>query len=201
MAELKLGLAPNRTSYFDQITNTYITLQKPVQIVTYDENDIPATVARLEKIVHALFASVPSLVLYEGNVPQECIDAWKQKYMKPFNTMTTRNVVVNGKTITTIPLADPLRNGIDEIGRPIEANRAFDRPEKVNAASADMAPASTEKATIVNEDELTSKEVSDEQPDLFSAQEIEEVEKKVAEEKPKEEAKTKKGSKSTKATK
>ena len=199
MAELKLGLAPNRTSYFDQITNTYITLQKPVQTVTYDENDIPATVQRLEKIVHALFASVPSLTLYEGNVPQECIDAWKEKYMKPFNTMTTRNVVVNGKTITTIPLADPLRNGIDPVGRPIEANRAFDRPEKVNEKSADVitdpldvGAQSTEKPEVIQESELNTKVKEEEvQPELFEAQEVEE----------KATTKTKRGTKSTKATK
>lgn len=140
MAELKVGLAANRTSYFDAITNTYITLQKPVQSIVYDENNMAATVKRLEKVTHALLASVPALILYEGKIPQECIDHWKNKFMKPFNTATTRNVVVNGKVIQTIPVADPLRDSIDYEGRPIEANRAFDRPEKVNAKSKTPAP-------------------------------------------------------------
>lgn len=142
MAELKVGLAANRTSYFDAITNTYITLQKPVQSIVYDENNMAATVKRLEKVTHALLASVPALILYEGKIPQECIDHWKNKFMKPFNTATTRNVVVNGKVIQTIPVADPLRDSIDYEGRQIEANRAFDRPEKVNAKS--KAPAEPE---------------------------------------------------------
>lgn len=157
MAELKVGLAANRTSYFDAITNTYITLQKPVQSIVYDESNMPATVKRLEKITHALLASVPALVLYEGKIPQECIDHWKNKFMKPFNTATTRNVVVNGKVIQTIPVADPLRDSIDYEGRPIEANRAFDRPEKVNAKSKAPAPVEppVEGKSVGKAEELT----------------------------------------------
>lgn len=168
MAELKVGLAPNRTGYFDPITKTYMTLENRVAKVFYDENDMPATVKRLEKIVHALFASVPALVLFEGNVPQECIDAWKAKYMKPFNTLTTRNIVENGKVIGSVPIADPVRNNMDYVGKPVEPNRAFDRPEKVNAASADVVTASTEQAEIIDESELKMASMSSEQGELLA---------------------------------
>jgi len=140
MAQLKVGLAPNRTSYYDKITNTYITLKAPVQSISYDEADVPGTVARLEKIVHALFASVPALVLYEGNVPQESIDAWKAKYMKPFNTNMSKLVRdLNGEMVAPA----------------VRANRAFDRPERVNAESVDLVVgANLGEAEIVSEDEL-----------------------------------------------
>lgn len=164
MAELKVGLAPNRTSYYDAITNTYITLQKPVQKIAYNENDMQETVQKLEKITHALLASVPALVLYEGNIPQECIDHWKNKYMKPFHTLTTRNIVVNGKVVGAVPIADPLRDGIDYQGRQIEPNRAFDRPEKVNAKSADVVTASVDQAEEVELKSVPAEEVAEEKP-------------------------------------
>lgn len=179
MAELKLGLAPGRTSYFDQLTNTYITLQAPVQSVMYNENDMGATVKRLEKIVHALFASVPALVLYEGKVPQESIDAWKIKYMKPFNTdMTKLTRDLNGNLVA--PAVKP--------------NRAFDRPEQVNDSSADNAvvTVSTGEAEEVKLDEVKPEEVKAEE---VKAQELaldaEQVELLAKEE----DAKAKKGSK------
>lgn len=151
MAELKVGLAPNKTSFYDNITNTYITLNKPVQSVRYDEADVQGTVERLRKIVHALVASVPALVLYEGDIPQACIDDYEAKFTAMFRTKTHRNVVENGKVIGQMPIADamrqpkvtqtvevrdPIRNGVDNVGQPIAPNQAFDRPEKVNEASA-----------------------------------------------------------------
>lgn len=114
MPELTVGLAPNKTSYFDPIKNLYITLANPVQTVHFVESN------ELKNICHALFASVPSLVLYEGKVPQEAIDTWESKYKKPFKTDMTKQV--RGLTGDMEPAAK-------------EANRAFDRPEKVNAKS------------------------------------------------------------------
>lgn len=69
-----IGLANGKTSYFDQLTNTYITLTKPVQKITFPDG------ADLSRIAHALFAQRPALHLYEGKLPQEVIEAWKAKY-------------------------------------------------------------------------------------------------------------------------
>lgn len=147
MAELKVGLAPNRTSYYDKLTNTYITLEKPVQNVSYNENDIPGTVKRLDKITHALLASVPALVLHQGQLPIECIEAFKEKYMKPFYGLKERSIVA-GQAVATgnMPIADqmldrnklgtantnePLRDGVDYVGAEVKPNRAFDRANEM----------------------------------------------------------------------
>jgi hypothetical protein len=74
MPELVLGLAQNKTSYFDKLTNTYITLDKPVQKVTFDAN------TDLSKLCHAVMCMQPALVLYEGNFPDATVDAWKAKF-------------------------------------------------------------------------------------------------------------------------
>lgn len=129
MPEITIGLAPRKASYFDPLTNTYLTANKSVQAITYTDYK------QLKNITHALFASVPALVLYKGQIPQEAIDEWEAKYTKMFRSPTTKNIVENGKVIGTKVIADPLRNGMDYQGRPIEPNRAFDRPDKVNDAS------------------------------------------------------------------
>jgi hypothetical protein len=212
MAELKVGLAANRTSYFDKITNTYITLQKPVQSVQYNENDIPATVKRLDKITHALLASVPALVLYEGQLPKECIEAFKDKYMKPFHALTNRDVVVGQRVVTgNMPIADqmlqrevvgqvntnePLRNGIDSVGAEVKPNRAFDRADAM-LPEEPVAGASVEKA-----EEVTFQAASVEKPEEKQEEKEEEQEEAlelVPEEAPAEKPATKKGSRSKKA--
>ncbi|OXB94765.1 hypothetical protein [Parageobacillus galactosidasius] len=74
MPEIKVGLAQGKVSFFDPKTNTYITLDNPVQKIKFDDN------TDLSGICHALFSQRPALVLYEGKLPQAAIDAWKAKY-------------------------------------------------------------------------------------------------------------------------
>jgi hypothetical protein len=74
MPEIKVGLAQGKTSFFDPKTNTYITLDNPVQKIKFDAS------TDLSGICHALFAAKPALVLFEGKLPQAAIDAWKAKY-------------------------------------------------------------------------------------------------------------------------
>ncbi|PVC75059.1 hypothetical protein C2I27_04005 [Priestia megaterium] len=147
MPELTLGLAPNKTSYFDQLTNFYLTLDKPVQTLTYTAPE------QLSKITHALLCSVPALVLYEGQLPQECIDAWKAKFDKMFRTdMTKMQPSLDGER------REPVAK---------QANRAYDRAERF---AEDVAPV----AEAVNEAE---------QVDLFQAQSVGEEEVPEKEEK------------------
>lgn len=147
MKELTIGLAPTRTSYFDQVTNTYLTLEKPTTKITYDELDAPGTVQKLDRIVHALCASVPALVLYGGVLPEASIQAWEAKYLKPFNGPTSRAIVENGKIIGHAPIAEPIGGGVDDVGQVIEPNRAFDRPKKVKDASKEV-PEPLEPVTL-----------------------------------------------------
>lgn len=79
MAQIKVGLIRNKTSFWDPNTRAYITLSNPVQVITFDENR-PDIAKHLERICHACFASDPSLRLYEGTIPQVAVDAWKAKY-------------------------------------------------------------------------------------------------------------------------
>lgn len=182
MAKIIIGLAAGRTSYFDPVTNTYLTLDNPVTTIEFDETDEEATVKRLEKICHALFGSVPALRLYEGKIPEACIEHWKNKYTKMFKT----------------DMAKLVRNLSSDLVPPsIEPNPAFDRPELVDEKSADVQEVSASsvkaekvevKATAVKEKE--KKEVKEEAK-----------EEKVKEEKQEEKKKTARKKKSTKTKK
>jgi hypothetical protein len=192
MAELKVGLAPNRTSFFDKNTNTYITLQKPVQSVFYDESNIPVEVKRLDRITHALLASVPALVLYEGHLPPESVEAFKAKYMKPFHALTTRNVVV-GQEVEgkNTPIADqmlertvvgevntnePLRDGIDYKGAEVKPNRAFDRADAMLNNATPEAPVVEPEAPVVEpEAPVVEPEEPADEPVTASTEKAEEV--------------------------
>jgi hypothetical protein len=74
MPQIKVGLAPGKTSFYDPKTNTYITLDQPVQTITFNEQ------TDLSGICHALFVQRPALVLYEGKLPQDAVEQWKTKY-------------------------------------------------------------------------------------------------------------------------
>lgn len=149
MPQLKLGLAPGKNGYFDPLTNLYLSLDKPVDTVTYTD------AKQLEKITHALLASVPALVKYEGDLPQEAIDAWKGKYDKIFRAPAFKNIVENGKVIGQVSVKDIVNSSVGDNGRVIEGNRAFDRTDKVNG-----------EVVTVSKGEA-------EQVDLFEAQSVE----------------------------
>ncbi len=174
MPELKVGLAPNRTSYYDKITNTYITLQNPVQVIKYTDYK------ELERITHAVFASKPALVIYEGEIPKEAVEAWKMKYMKPFRTDVSKLVrTLTGDLVAPTP------------------NRAFDRTEKLNGKPA-------EKPEKPEEPEEIPGSGGEETEGDVSVQSLKGIEAKEApvetEEKPKEEKKITRSKAKTKKT-
>ncbi|WP_067924142.1 hypothetical protein [Alicyclobacillus shizuokensis] len=74
MPQLKIGLAPKKVSFYDPLTNTYLTLSEPVEIINFDDS------TDLSGICRGLFCQQPALVLYEGKLPQAAIDAWKAKF-------------------------------------------------------------------------------------------------------------------------
>ncbi|MGG1453530.1 hypothetical protein ABE325_21720 [Bacillus licheniformis] len=188
MKKLKLGLAANKTSYFDPLTNTYITLEKPVVDVHYENYKV------LKNITHAILSSVPALVLYEGKLPDEAIKEWEERYMKPFRTDMSK-----------------LRRALtgDMVPPAVRANRAFDRADRIKDESIDFPEAPTEEP--VNQEPVTEEPVTpepEEGNDTVVQQSIEpedneEIElfpeEETEEEKPK--TKTKKGTKSKKSEK
>lgn len=126
MPSIKVGLANGKTSYFDKLTNTYITLDNPVQVIHFDDK------TDLSKITHALLATVPALILYEGNIPQVDIDKWKKKYDKFMHSVVTKDLVVNGQKLQTLPIKSELN------GKILTPNNAGDRADRLNAGSADV---------------------------------------------------------------
>lgn len=75
MSKIKVGLAPYRNSFYDECTNTYITLDNPIQEISYkDDMD-------LISICNAVNAKYPALLLYEGKFPKATVEAWQKKFL------------------------------------------------------------------------------------------------------------------------
>lgn len=76
MALIKIGLAPKRVSFYDPLTNTYLTLDNPVKTVD------TARFSNEEQmgLCRGLFSQNPAIVLYEGKLSEEVIELWKSKY-------------------------------------------------------------------------------------------------------------------------
>ncbi|ARC67436.1 hypothetical protein B14_200225 (plasmid) [Bacillus licheniformis] len=193
MKKLKLGLAANKTSYFDPLTNTYITLEKPVVDVHYENYKV------LKNITHAILSSVPALVLYEGKLPEEAIKEWEERYMKPFRTDMSK-----------------LRRALtgDMVPPAVRANRAFDRADRIKDESIDFPEAPTEEPVTqepATEEPVTQEPVTpepEERNDTVVQQSVEPEDNEAIELFPEEEAeeekpktKTKKGTKSKKSEK
>lgn len=123
MPQITVGLIPGKNGFFDPITNFYLSLDKPVQELTYSTPD------QLTNITHALLGSVPRLNLYKGELPQEAIDAWKAKFDKMFRSPVTRNLVENGKVIGEVPIDYAINRSVQDNARLAEPNRAFDRAD------------------------------------------------------------------------
>jgi len=126
MPEIKVGLAQGKTSYFDPKTNTYITLDNPVQKIKFDDN------TDLSGICHALFSQRPVLVLYEGKLPQAAIDAWKAKYdLKGLQMAKQRADEIQAKS------ADVVTQNIDKAEEVKMGAMAIENEKEVETAEKD----------------------------------------------------------------
>ncbi len=117
MAEITVGLAPRKGGFYDPLTNTYITLAKPVQKVSFDETKPEL----LKRITHAILCKEPALVLYEGTLPQASIEAWEEQFKHLFQSKTIHERKLDG-TMTS-------RN---------THSQAIDRAEQLKAGDADL---------------------------------------------------------------
>ncbi|QHW35674.1 hypothetical protein GZH47_32775 (plasmid) [Paenibacillus rhizovicinus] len=120
MPEIKVGLAPRKQSFYDPLTNTYLTLEKPVQTINVDGN------TDLTKITHAVCCQPPALVLFEGDIPQTFIDAWKAKFDGMFSGKEKDRKKLDGTWDKHTPVF------------------ALDRADAVNANSANVVTAQAE---------------------------------------------------------
>jgi len=159
MPAIKVGLAPRKTSYFDPLTVTYLTLENPVKIIEYDDN------TDLSKITHAVFCQPPALVLYEGSIPQKFVDAWKNKYSivgkgahqradkvlsKSAEQVTYPNNQQNDEEVSAMSLSAPdsdaestdeqaadVQTADQDVVADVETEKAADTDEKVQEQESD----------------------------------------------------------------
>ncbi|GAK42034.1 hypothetical protein TCA2_4526 [Paenibacillus sp. TCA20] len=161
--QVTFGLAPRKTSYFDPLTNTYLTLANPTRSLTYDETK-PET---MKNIVHAVLCKMPALVLYEGELPASVIENWKAKFTDVFKTNTKEvRKTLDGKLVHPDPSmavdrADQLLAGnadlpnAKEAGEPeiVQVNAmaaaaaTAEAPEEVKEEVKEEAPKTTAKRT------------------------------------------------------
>jgi hypothetical protein len=161
LIQLKVGLPAGKNGYFDPNTQTYITMRKPLATISADDADTNALVARLKNITAAVLAQFPSLVLYEGNIPQPCVDDWENNFVDKIFKGPQR--------------VDPIYlDGSPRIKEKIdEGTRVLDRPTIINGESADVVTAGLKEAEIVSEEELKAESVSEpEQIELLSEEEV-----------------------------
>lgn len=148
MPQIKVGLAPGKASYWDPITRTYITLENKVQIVNYTD------ASELERICHALFGPKPALKLYEGKIPQEAIDAWKEKFnFKGLQMAKDRADEINTDSASVVSAA---------IENPEEVNMQTASSDNRNESNEDLSQ--KENQNVLTEDEIknmTKKEIQD----------------------------------------
>lgn len=128
MAVITVGLAPRKTSFYDPLTNAYITLAKPTQPITFDDTKPDV----LKNIVHALLCKTPALVLYEGTLPAAAIEAWEAKFKGGFKSNLKPSRQLDG----SIKVAG-------------KGTQALDRAEQLKAGDADLPNAkSVEEVTL-----------------------------------------------------
>jgi hypothetical protein len=77
MAQITIGLAPHKSGFYDPLTNLYLTLETPIKALELAPFDPKKD---LKNIVASLLGDRPGLVLYEGIIPEEAVEVWKEKY-------------------------------------------------------------------------------------------------------------------------
>jgi len=100
MPQLKLGLYSKNDSFYDPKTNLYITPSNPMEIVNYDDN------TDLSNIAKAVFSQCPTLILYEGKLPQKAVDAYKASYTNLGQKIFDRADNVNAKVAPVVTCPD-----------------------------------------------------------------------------------------------
>ncbi len=76
MPEIIVGLAPRKVGFYDQLTNTHLTLDKSTATITYSDDNVDV----LKDIAHAILCKIPALILYEGTIPVSVIEKWENRY-------------------------------------------------------------------------------------------------------------------------
>lgn len=138
MEEILVGLTNGKTSFWDPNTRTYLTLAEKTKKITFNEasEDIGK---ELERICHGLFAANPSLILYEGKIPEKAMNHWKNKFnfagLNIAKDRADRLQAKSAETVTAAPLkakAKPLEEAV-VISEPV-VEEAVEEAEKTSKA-------------------------------------------------------------------
>ena len=115
MPQVTVGLMPNKVSYFCPETKINLTLQKPYATAHYETAD------QIKGIVKSLLSATPTLVYYDGEIPEEAIAAYvdtfaaankagKDRFVRDHATNLERTVPSNNVSVR----ADKLRAAVEE---------------------------------------------------------------------------------------
>ncbi len=130
MQKIKLGLAKGKVALYDKRTNTTFSLSQPVRDVFFNSPE------ELEDLVRALVANPPSLILYEGEIPQEAKDAVENRF----------KVITHGSPVTYQDLSgdfvtSPPNNVMDRVESNITARETKADELVAEASSVTLAQA------------------------------------------------------------
>lgn len=175
--EMTLGLAKHKTSYFDRATNTSFSIQNQVRKIAYDKYE------QIASIIDDLLTRHPSLVYYNGDLPDEFID----QYLKSYPTLpegATMSARVHGEMNMRIISANnmdvrakELKGQVKAAAEKVAAKKAADEEDAKPKTKAAPAKAPTRKAATKKEEPKEVEKVKEEEPSKEAVAKKEEEEK------------------------
>lgn len=175
--EMTLGLAKHKSAYFDRATNTSFSIQNKVRKVKYD------TYEEVASIIDDLLTRHPSLVYYNGDLPDEFIDEYLKGYpalpegatmsARVHGEMNMRIISANNMDIRAKELKDQVKAAAEKVA----AKKAADEEEAKPKTKAAPAKAPTRKAATKKEEPKEVEKVKEEEPAKEAVAKKEEEEK------------------------
>lgn len=176
MPQVTVGLMPNKVSYFCPETRINLTLQNPYATAFYE------TPQQIKGIVKSLLSSTPTLIYYDGEIPEEAVQAYvdtfaaankkgKDRFVRDHATNLERAVPSNNVSVRAEKLLAVVaeRNGgvvagasVSSYVPPAPAKQDTTPVEPVEAeAKVEEEKTSTKKASTKKTTEKTEEPVSE----------------------------------------
>lgn len=89
--KLVIGLAPEKKGFYDPKTNVSLSIGNSKREITFDQN------TDLSGIIHAALCQRPAIQVYSGNLPEDQVKAWKDKYRDIGKQAITRGLKAETK--------------------------------------------------------------------------------------------------------
>ena len=162
--EMTLGLAKHKSAYFDRVTNTSFSIQNKVRKIAYD------TYEEIASIIDDLLTRHPSLVYYNGDLPDEFIDEYLKGYpvvpegatmsARVHGEMNMRIISANNMDVRAKELKDQVKAAAEKVA----AKKAADEEEAKPKTKAAPAKAPARKAATKKEEPKEVEKVKEEEP-------------------------------------